>query len=197
MPSPPETGTNLRHSPLLIKRRNRPRVNSGRDRDRSMPSSRRSAVSCSTSSSGLAPCSADFKNPVSCFDNFLWERYNGDILGYETQLRCGKLELEAAKNALEKDELNLNDKIEQLIEFDIEKSTLLLKSLELKEDNLSLLNVNQVKEALNKVQILVLESFNKEIELDFYKDDSFKTNKLYLTAAPSRAVPAGSLSLRV
>ena len=89
------------------------------------------------------------------------------------------MELEAAKNALEKAELNLNDKIEQLLEIDIEKSALLLKSLELKEDNLSLLNVNQVKEALNKVKILVLESFNKEIELDFYKDDSFKTNKLY------------------
>ena len=120
-----------------------------------------------------------FKNPVSCFDNFLWERYNGDLLGYETQLRCGKLELEAAKNALEKAELNLNEKIEQLLEIDIEKSALLLKSLELKEDNLSLLNVNQVKEALNKVKILVLESFNKETELDFYEDDSFKTNKLY------------------
>ena len=90
------------------------------------------------------------KNPVSYFDNFLWERYNGDLLGYETQLRCGKLELEAAKNALEKAELNLNDKIEQLIEIDIEKSTLLLKSLELKEYNLSLLNVYQVKEALNE-----------------------------------------------
>ena len=51
--------------------------------------------------------------------------------------------------------------------------------IQVKEDNLSLLNVNQVKEALNKVKILVLESFNKEIELDFYKDDSFKTNKLY------------------
>ena len=60
---------------------------------------------------------------------------DGDLLGYETQLRCGKLELEAAKNALEKAELNLNDKIEQLIEVDIEKSTLLLKSLELKEDS--------------------------------------------------------------
>ena len=91
------------------------------------------------------------KNPVSYFDNFLWERYNGDLLGYETQLRCGKLELEAAKNALEKAELNLNDKIEQLIEIDIEKPALLLKSLELKEDNLSLLNVNQVKEALRAV----------------------------------------------
>ena len=86
-----------------------------------------------------------FKNPVSYLDNFLWERYHGDLLGYETQLRCGKLKLEAAKNALEKAELNLNDKIEQLIEIDIEKSTLLLKSLELKEDNLSLLRVNQVK----------------------------------------------------
>ena len=36
-----------------------------------------------------------------------------------------------------------------------------------------------IRTALNKVKILVLESFNKEIELDFYKDDSFKTNKLY------------------
>ena len=88
------------------------------------------------------------------------------------------MELEAAKNALEKAELNLNDKIEQLLEIDIEKSALLLKSLELKEDNLSLLNVNEVKEALNKVKILVLESFNKEIELDFYKDDSFKSSRL-------------------
>ena len=44
---------------------------------------------------------------------------------------------------------------------------------------MSQLNVNQVKEALNKVKLLVLESFNKEVELDFYKDDSFKTNKLY------------------
>ena len=73
-----------------------------------------------------------------------------------------------------KAELNLNDKIEQLIEVDyfIEKSTLLLKSLELKEDNLSLLNVDQVKEALIKVKTLVLGSFNKEIELDFYKADA-------------------------
>ena len=105
----------------------------------------------------------------------------------ETQLRCGKLELEAAKNALEKAELNLNDKIEQLIEIDIEKSTLLLKSLELKEDNLSLLNVNQVKEALVKVKTSVLESFNKESELDFYKDDSFKTNKLYIVIRRAKA----------
>ena len=120
----------------------------------------------------------NFKNPVSYFDNFLWERYNRDLLGYETQLRCGKLELEAAKNALEKAELNLNDKIEQLIEVDIQKSTLLLKPLELKYDNLSLLNVNQVKEALINVKTLVLESFNKEIELYFYKDNSLKTNKL-------------------
>nr|YP_009364851.1 cytochrome c oxidase subunit 2 [Fucus distichus]ARI50039.1 cytochrome c oxidase subunit 2 [Fucus distichus] len=120
-----------------------------------------------------------FKNPVSYFDNFLWERYNEDLLGYETQLRCGKLELELAKNALEKAQLNLNDKIEQLIEVDIEKSTLLLKSLELKEDHLSLSNINQVKEDISKVKTLVLESFNKEIELDLYKDDSFKTNKLY------------------
>ena len=78
-------------------------------------------------------------------------------------VRCGKLELEAAKNALEKAEFNLNDKIEQLIDIDIEKSTLLLKSFELKEDNLSLLNVNQVKEAPIKVKTLVLESFNPEI----------------------------------
>ena len=52
------------------------------------------------------------------------------------------------------------DNIEHLIEVDIEKSTLLSKSLELKEDNLSLLNVNQVEEALIKVKTLVLESFN-------------------------------------
>ena len=55
-------------------------------------------------------------------------------------IRCGKLELEVvAKNALERAKLNLNDKIERLlIEVDIEKSMLLLNSLGLEEDRLSL-----------------------------------------------------------
>ncbi len=62
------------------------------------------------------------EEPVSYFDNFLWEIHNDDVLTVEAQLISAKEELVAAEMAVKKTKLKLSNIGENLVETDLEKA---------------------------------------------------------------------------
>ena len=122
---------------------------------------------------------AESKAPIFYFDNFLWERFNGDLLGYETQLRCGKLELEAAKEELENAQFNFRNKVESLIDADIERAKVKVSLSESGYDELvplSEASLNNDRKSLVKLKMRILEALNKEIANNHEVES---INKLY------------------
>jgi len=117
------------------------------------------------------------EEPISYYDNFLWEIHNRDLVVVEAQLKSAISELSVAQIAFEGAKTNCSKVVENLIESELEKAKAIANFIRVTQEKKELwLNYSESLSSLNKSDDLVKEDL-----------DSAKTELLFLNAELHKA----------